>query len=244
MISVIIPTLNHQAHLAETLSALIPAAVEGLVREVIIADGGSTDRTLEIADGSGADIVTSEAGRGAQLKAGAERAHQPWLLFINADTLLETGWEREADLHIERVSSGRRRATAAYFQFGFDDDGTMPRVVERMVALRTRVLKLPHGYQGLLVSRSLFNEAGGFRKAPVLEDVDLARRIGRRRLTGLNARALTIGERYRAEGAIASMATSQLRLSLFLLGVPLDRIASLTGGRKEQVSRGAVAERG
>ncbi|WP_439542153.1 TIGR04283 family arsenosugar biosynthesis glycosyltransferase [Hyphomicrobium sp.] len=244
MISVIIPTLNHQAHLAETLSALIPAAVEGLVREVIIVDGGSTDRTLEIADGSGADIVTSEAGRGAQLKAGAERARQPWLLFLNADTLLDAGWEREANLHIERVTSGRRRASAAYFQFGFDDDGAMPRVVERLVALRTRVLKLPHGYQGLLISRSLFNEAGGFRRSPVLEDVDLAWRIGRRRLSGLNARVLTIGERFRAEGAFARMAKNQLRLGLYLLGVPLERIAAFTGRREEQPDRGAVAERG
>jgi rSAM/selenodomain-associated transferase 2 len=244
MISVIIPTLNDQAHLAETLSALIPAAVEGLVREVIIADGGSTDRTLEIADGSGADIVTSEAGRGAQLKAGAERARQPWLLFLNADTLLETGWEREASLHIERVASGRRRATAAYFQFGLDDDGAMPRVVERLVALRTRVFKLPQGYQGLLVSRSLFNEAGGFRRSPLLEDVDLARRIGRRRLSGLNARILTIGERFRAQGATARMAKNQFRLGLFLLGVPLERIASFTGRREDRADHGAVAERG
>jgi rSAM/selenodomain-associated transferase 2 len=244
MISVIIPTLNHQAHLAETLSALIPAAVEGLVREVIIVDGGSTDRTLEIADGSGADIVTSEAGRGAQLKAGAERARQPWLLFLNPDSLLETGWEREADLHIERVTSGRRRASAAYFHFGYDDDGAMPRVVEHLVALRTRVLKLPHGYQGLLISRSLFNEAGGFRKSPVLEDVDLAWRIGRRRLTGLNARALTIGERFRAEGTTARLAKNQLRLALYLLGMPIERIAAFTGRRTERVERGAVAERG
>ncbi len=82
MISVIIPTLNHQAHLAgNACRRSFPRPVEGLVREVIIVDGGSTDRTLEIADGSGADIVTSEAGRGAQLKAGAERARQPWLFF-------------------------------------------------------------------------------------------------------------------------------------------------------------------
>lgn len=231
MISVIIPTLNDEAHLAEALTALVPAAVEGLVREVIIADGGSSDRTLEIADGAGAEVVGAGAGRGARLRAGAERARQPWLLFLNADTVLEAGWEREASLHIERVQNGRRKATAATFRLALDDDGALARVVERLAALRTALLKLPRGDQGLLVSRALYAETGGFLALPVLEDVDLGRRIGRRRMSVLAARALTVGEPMARKGSIARMVRAELQLWLHVLGLPVATIASLTGGR-------------
>ena len=96
MISVVIPTLDAEAGLTATLSALVPATVQGLVREVVIADGGSEDGTSEIADIAGAEFVVSEKGRGTQLAAGADHARSDWLLFLHADTVLQSGWEREA----------------------------------------------------------------------------------------------------------------------------------------------------
>ncbi len=243
MISVVIPTLNAEAHLAETLSSLVPAAVEGLVREVIVSDGGSSDRTLEIADGAGADIVTSEAGRGVQLKAGASRARFPWLLFLNADTYLDAGWQRAASLHIERVESGRRRASAASFRFTLDDEGLVPRTLEALVSLRAGLLKLPYGDQGLLISRKLYDEVGGFGSLPLMEDVDLVRRIGRGRLAVLNARAVTPGEHYRRAGYLSRMVRSQACLGLYLIGVPVRTIASLIKSSAAPASE-TFAERG
>lgn len=240
MISVVIPTLDAEAELGATLSSLVPAAVEGLVCEVIAADGGSTDRTLEIADGAGADIVRCEAGRGAQLRAGAARARFPWLLFLDADTALECGWEREARVHIERVESGRRRAVAASFRLALDDEGLRPRLIETLAALRTRLLKLPYGNQGLLVPRALYDEIGGFGALPLMEDLDLVRRLGRRRLTLLNARAVTTGARHR--GSAARAVANQARLALYLLGVPVRTIASLSGHRPASVGT-PLAER-
>ncbi|MCC7253227.1 TIGR04283 family arsenosugar biosynthesis glycosyltransferase [Hyphomicrobium sp.] len=240
MISVVIPTFNAEAHLAETLTSLVPAAVDGLVREVIVADGGSTDRTLEIADGAGAEIVKCAAGRGAQLKAGAARARFPWLLFLNADTYLDIGWEREVNLHIERVEGGRRRVSAASFRFTLDDEGLMPRTLETLVSLRTGLLKLPYGDQGLLISRALYDEVGGFDPLPLMEDVDIARRLGRSRLAVLNARVMTRGEHYRREGYLSRVARSQACLGLYLIGVPVRTIATLLGRSPEPVGEPAV----
>ena len=106
MISVVIPTLNAEATLGGTLSALVPAAVDGLVREVIVVDGGSGDRTKEIVDQAGARLLVERPERGRQLAAGAARARFPWLLFLHADTVLEPGWEREAAGFMERVDTG------------------------------------------------------------------------------------------------------------------------------------------
>ncbi len=242
MISVVIPTLNDEAHLSETLSSLVPAAVDGLIREVIIVDGGSTDRTLEIADGAGAEIVKAERGRGSQLKAGAARARFPWLLFLNADTYLDNGWERDAQLHIERVQAGRRRASVASFRFTLDDEGFLPRAAESLISLRTSLLKLPYGDQGLLISRALYDEVGGFKAVPLMEDVDLVRRVGRRRIAMLGARAVTNGERYRRDGYFSRFAHRQLCLCLYMVGVPIRTIANLTGRASAPVGE-PIAER-
>ena len=126
MISVIIPTLNAQSGLAATLTALVPATVDGIVREVIVVDGGSTDRTAAIADEAGTRFVTRSGGRGYQLLAGAHRARFPWLLFLHADTVLQSGWEREATALMEAVDSGKRPLTAAAFRFALDDAGIGP----------------------------------------------------------------------------------------------------------------------
>jgi rSAM/selenodomain-associated transferase 2 len=231
MISVVIPTLNSEAGLAATLTSLVPAAVDGLVREAIVVDGGSTDRTLEIIDHAGADIVKAEAGRGTQLRAGAARARFPWLLFLHADTELEPGWEREVSQFIDRVEAGRRRDTAAAFRFAVDDEGVAPRLLEGMSALRSRLLKVPYGDQGLLISRALYNEIGGYSALPMLEDLDLARRLGRSRITHLRARAVTSPARLQREGYLRRMLRNQVCLTLFMLRVPAARIAQLFGAK-------------
>ncbi len=109
MISVVIPTFNSARQgLGASLSALVPAVVDGVVREVIVADGGSTDQTLAIADEAGCELVASEAIRGRQLRAGADKARFPWLLFLHPETELEMGWHLEAQQFIERIATGRR----------------------------------------------------------------------------------------------------------------------------------------
>ena len=229
MISVVIPTLNAEAGLAATLGALVTATVEGLVREVIIADGGSTDRTLAIADQAGARVVTVRRGRGCQLKAGAEAARFNWLLFLHADTVLEPGWEREVGGLIERVETGRRPETAASFRFALDDAGLLPRLIEAGVAVRSTVMGLPYGDQGLLIPRRLYNQLGGFRELPLMEDVDLIRRLGRSRTVILRSVAVTSAVRYRRDGYLTRAARNLACLLLYYLHVPPRMITRIYG---------------
>ena len=172
MITVIIPTLNAEATLAPTLAALVPAAVDGLVREVIVVDGGSSDRTTEIVDNAGANLVQGGAGRGQQLAAGATRARFPWLLFLHADTVLMPGWEREASIFMDRVDREEQPLAAAAFRFALDDEGVRPRLLEQLVALRCAALRLPYGDQGLLIPKRLYDAVGGYRPLALMEDVD------------------------------------------------------------------------
>jgi len=229
MISVVIPTLNAERTLAATLTALVPATVDGLVREVMVVDGGSTDRTADIVEDAGAQMVRKSGGRGYQLAVGAMRTRQPWLMFLHADTVLETGWEREASQFMERVDSGARTVAAAAFRFALDDMGARPRMLERLVALRCAALRLPYGDQGLLIPKRLYDEIGGYRPLPLMEDVDLVRRLGRNRVVMLGSRAVTSAERFRREGYVRRSARNLICLTLYTLRVPAHVISRIYG---------------
>jgi rSAM/selenodomain-associated transferase 2 len=220
MISVVIPTLNAEKTLAATLTALVPATVDGLVREVMIVDGGSTDRTADIVEDAGAQILRKSGGRGYQLAVGAMRTRQPWLMFLHADTVLEAGWEREASQFMEGVDQKKRPPSAAAFRFALDDVGPKPRVLERIVATRCALLRLPYGDQGLLIPRQLYVDVGEYRPLPLMEDVDLVRRLGRRRIVFLPKRAVTSADRYRRSGYVRRSARNLLCFCLYQLGVP------------------------
>jgi len=232
MISVIIPTLNAEACLPATLAALVPAAVDGFVREVVVSDGGSRDATEGVADAAGADFISGPAGRGRQLKAGARRARFPWLLFLHADTILVDGWMREAGNFIDAVDQGRHDPAAAAFRFKLDDKGLKPRTLEGLVAMRCALFRLPYGDQGLLIPRSLYDAIGGFKEMPIMEDVDIVRRLTRKHLVMLDTPAITSAERFRKNGYVARALRNQCCLWLFTLGIPAERIARLYGSAK------------
>ena len=229
MISVVIPTLNAERKLTQTLAALVPAVVDGIVQEAIVVDGGSTDETRIIAEAAGTHLIEAPRGRGSQLDAGARAARGDWLLFLHADTVLDPGWAEEAQGFIKRVQTGRRDEAAAAFRFALDDDGTMPRFIERVVALRCRLFGLPYGDQGLLISRRLYRRLGGFRPLPLMEDVDLVRRLKRRELVMLQSRAVTSGERYRRDGYLARSLRNLGCMLLYYLHVPPRVLARLYG---------------
>jgi rSAM/selenodomain-associated transferase 2 len=220
MISVVIPTLDVSPTLQRTMAPLVHAAVEGLVKEVVVADGGSTDDTLELAEDAGATIVAAERGRGTQLAAGCAAARGDWLLVLHADTELGEGWERAARDHIDR-----KPGKAGYFRFALDDSAGAARLWERGVALRCALLGLPYGDQGLLISRKVYEAVGGYRPLPLMEDVDLARRLGRGRLSLLHANAVTSAERYRQGGYARRSMRNAVLLARYLAGADPARLA-------------------
>lgn len=229
MISVVIPTRNAEHRLAATLTALVPAVVDGTVREVIIVDCGSSDATAAIAESAGARVIQAPEGRGIQMNTGAKEARHPWLLFLHADTVLEAGWREEAASFIEHVDTGRRRPSAAAFRFALDDPGFGARVVEWGVGLRCLLCAMPYGDQGLLISRRLYDEVGGYKSVALFEDVDFVRRIGGRRLTMLQARASTDAARYRT-GYIHRVLRNWTCLLFYYFGASGERLKKMYEG--------------
>ena len=211
-LSVVIPTLNAETALADTIQS-----VQDFSPEIVVVDGGSTDDTMVIAEKFGAKIFASEKGRGRQLRAGGEAATGDWLLFLDADTRLTEGWGGEAFAFMTDPDNTER---AAVFACWLDDPAPQARRVERLVAWRTRSLGLPFGDQGLLISRVFYDSLGGFRDMPLMEDIEIVRRIGRRRLDILQSFAVTSADKYQRGGWWARPFRNVCCQILYFLGMP------------------------
>jgi rSAM/selenodomain-associated transferase 2 len=220
-ISVVIPVLDAAGELARTLTAL---AGSELIGEIIVVDGGSGDASAAVGREAGARVIKAPRGRGTQLAAGAAVATHDWLWFVHADCRPLPGWEDAA-----RAFVAAARDKAGYFALTLDDTAPAARRLERIVAWRCRALALPYGDQGLLIHRGLYDAVGGYAAIPLMEDVDMARRLGRARLQPIGATMLASARRYRRDGYIRRPLHNLVCLSLYFAGVPPGRIAKLYG---------------
>lgn len=214
--NVVIPTWNAAATLTGTLDSLAEAGAR-----VIVADAGSPDGTAVLARALGAEVVLAPKGRGAQLAAGAAAAAGEWLLFLHADTRLEAGWSHAARAFMAGP------AGAAHFTFALDEDSPAARRLERAVAWRCRQFFLPYGDQGLLIHRTIYDAMGGFQPLPLMEDVDLIRRLRPLRPVALTPRAVTSAEKWRRHGFLRRSAKNLSILTLYFAGVPPHWLARL-----------------
>ena len=205
------------------LAALRRSAVVG---EIIVADGGSRDETALLACSSGAKVVAAGPGRGIQLAAGADAASGDWLMFLHADCRPDDGWEQAVSGYIATPGA---EGCAGYFDFALDDPAPAARRLEQIVAWRCRVLALPYGDQGLLISRTLYHTVGGFAPIPLMEDVDLVRRLGQPRLARIGVRCIASARRYRRGGYWRRPLRNLVCLSLYFAGMPPGWIVRLYG---------------
>jgi rSAM/selenodomain-associated transferase 2 len=184
-ISVIIPALNEGGHIGNCIGS----AKKLNPLEIIVVDGGSSDRTREIAEDSGAFVTQSRRGRGVQMNAGASLAKGDILLFLHADTIISN---KVSSLYHPELDSGSEemlkrvqhdkteivdKYIGGFFRLKFDDDSLSTRLVEFFANLRARLLSLPYGDQAIFTKKEIFEKLGGFREYPFLEDIDFAIRI-------------------------------------------------------------------
>ncbi|KIN60322.1 Glycosyl transferase, group 2 family protein [Sulfitobacter noctilucae] len=193
-ISVIIPTLNAADSLPDCLEALMEGLEAGLIRELIVSDGGSSDATGAIAQAWGADVLHGSPSRGGQLRRACGQAKADWMLIIHADTKLQPGWAKAVQAHLGQPDK------AAWFKLAFDHRGLAADIVAGWANLRS-AFGLPYGDQGLLISAALYARVGGYEDVPLMEDVALARAL-KGKLTSLDVTALTSADKYTRQGWI------------------------------------------
>lgn len=219
-LAIVIPTLNEEAALAENLE---PA--RSVADILVVADGGSSDRSLELAIEHGAKTVVSEPSRGLQLRSGAQLAithGATVLLFLHADTILPDDCRRRIRHALDDGAVG------GGFSIRFDDPRRLFRLGAGIVNLRTRMFKIPLGDQAQFVLATVYEELGGFADWPILEDLDFVRRLKRRGpIAIVTAPVLTQARRFQEHGITRTVGTNWLIWLLFLVGVEPERLARL-----------------
>ena len=226
-ISIVIPAKDAANDLPGCLAALFAGVEAGLVREVIISAVPSNDTKMRsIADDAGAVWVEGSEGRGTQLKRGAEAARGDWLLFVHADTWLSSDWPEAARKHIRNAPD-----KAGAFKLAFRSKSRRARIVEALTNWRARTFGLPYGDQGLLISRTLYDEIGGFDPVPLMEDVMIVRKIGKARLVELPARAATSGAKQERDGWFGRSLRNLWLLFRFSRGASPEQLAKAYYGK-------------
>ena len=173
-ISIIIPTINEASNLPLLLSDLSSIQKEC---EIIIVDCGSEDKTIDIANIYGAKVfISKERNRGLQLDIGAKNSKGDWLIFLHADTRLTHDWLKKINSFLKE-----NKNSIYFFEFKINNKKIIYRVLEILVNFRSKFFKQPYGDQGLIIHRTTYFKNNGFRKIPLMEDVDFLMRLNKKK---------------------------------------------------------------
>jgi len=218
-ITIIIPALDEAAGIGDMLQPLQPLRAQG--HEVIVVDGGSTDATPDLARPLADQVLSTEPGRARQMNAGAGAASGEVLWFLHADTLIGAGSAESVCRALQQQTGWGR------FDLRLSGDQPLLRLVERLINWRSRLSGIATGDQGIFVSRALFERIGGYAEIPLMEDVDLSRRLKRETAPCcLHETLLSSSRRWEQRGVLKTIALMwYLRLAYFA-GVPAERLAA------------------
>lgn len=223
-ISVIIPALNEAENIGE---ALLSIGHENNI-QVIVADGGSQDNTVSIAESLGAKVINVLPPRSRQMNEGAAEAVGDVLIFLHADTRLPKNFDR-----LVLGSLAQPGIAAGAFELRIDDPTPGLRLIERVANWRSRCLRTPYGDQGIFMLKRVFHSAGGFSDFPIMEDFELIRRLRKKgKIITLPAPVLTSSRRWQNFGILKTTLINQLIVIAYYMGIPPNTIARLYRRKK------------
>jgi rSAM/selenodomain-associated transferase 2 len=209
--------LDEERAIEATLDAIRAGAPE---TEVIVVDGGSTDRSVEIARNRADRVITGERGRARQMNAGAAAARGDALAFVHADTIVPPSFGADIKLGLANLD-----VVGGRFDLALDDPSPVFRILAALISLRSRLMRSATGDQAIFVRRAVFDEIGGFAEIELCEDVDFARRLRRAgRVACLRSRVTTSARRWQTSGVVRTVLRMWLIKSLFIAGVSPARL--------------------
>jgi rSAM/selenodomain-associated transferase 2 len=216
-ISVVVPTLDEAPSLAQTLIA----ARERGAGEIIVADGESRDATRDVAARLADAVVVAPRGRATQMNAGAAAAHGDVLLFLHADTRLPDGFAGAVAQALADPG-----VVGGYFAVALDAPGWRYRLIAGLISTRSRLTGVATGDQAIFVRRAVFDALGGFARLPLMEDIDLVRRLKRRgRVAALRERVVTSARRWERRGVWRTVLLMWTLRLAYYAGVSPDTLA-------------------
>ena len=215
-ISIVIPVLNEEKTLAAAVAALQPLKPD----ELIIVDGGSTDRTPQICAAARATVIHCSRGRGLQMNAGARQATGDILLFVHADTRLPA-----SALDDIRTAMRDPECAGGRFDVALDGSHWMIPLIGALISLRSRLTQVATGDQAIFVRRDAFETIGGYPDIPLMEDVAFSRALKRRgKIACLRSRVITSARRWEMAGVWQTILKMWWLKSLYLFGIPPKRL--------------------
>ena len=220
LLSIVIPTLNSTNLISSTLLSLSEGIEASLIKELIISDGNSTDHIKKLSNEIGAVFIKGQKGRGIQLRRGAMKATGEWILFIHSDTILPPGWAIAFLKHI------KNQENAGYCKLSFDDPSLIAKVISFGANLRSSIFKLPYGDQGLLISKKLYNEIGGYPDLPLMEDVAIVKLL-KQKIQLVPVTIKTSAFKYKRDGWLKRSINNINLLIRFKIGADPHELAKL-----------------
>jgi len=218
-ISIIIPVLNEAAIIQSTLLEL--QKNQGI--EIIVVDGGSQDNTTNIVQETEAKLITAAGGKAAQMNQGAQIAQSELLLFLHGDTFLPQNF-----IHMVNDTLKQPKVVAGAFELAISGNEKSLRWVELMVKLRSHLFRLPYGDQGIFVRKNLFEQIGGYRNLPIMEDFDLIQRLKQHGVIAIaSGHVVTSSRRWQKLGVWQTTVINQLVIAGYYLGISPTKLRNL-----------------